>query len=99
MSCIWQARRGGIKNGFWVPGLSRYIDESTVVQMTDSGRRPSLGGKIMNLVLGISNVQCFWQSEGKCHVSSYMSRTGSFQSQSSENIMFRMEVVDFEQED
>lgn len=73
-----------------------YIDGGAVVQMRDPGRRPSLGGKIMSLVLSILNVRCCWQSEGKCQVGSYIPRPGGFQSQSSENITFRMAVVEFE---
>lgn len=80
---------------FQVPGLSRYMDGG-FFQMMDPGRRPSLGGKIMGLVLGALNVRCFWQSEGKCQVSSYIPKPGSVQSQSSENTMIRMEVFDFE---
>lgn len=63
--------------------------------MRDPGRRPGVGGKIMSLVLDTLNIRCFWQPEGKCQVNSYMPRPGGFQSQSSENIMFKMGVVDF----
>ena len=52
--------------------------------------------RLRSLVLGILNVRCFWQSERKCQVSSCMPRPGGFQSQSSENIVFRREVVDLE---
>ena len=51
MNCIWKARKGGIKNGFWVLGLSRCIDGDAIVQMRDAGRRSSLGGKIKEFSL------------------------------------------------
>ena len=51
---------------------------------------------MISLVLHVLNVRCFWQLGRKCQVSSYLPRPGDFQSQSSENMMFRMEVVSFQ---
>lgn len=80
---------------FQVPGLSRYMDGG-VVQKTDPGRRPSLGGKIMSLVLGALNVRCFGNLRGNVKLVVICPSQEVSKASPSENTMIRMEVFDFE---
>lgn len=61
---VWQVRERKYQE--WALG-SRLVQihrGGTIIQMRDPGRRPSLGGKIMNSILDILNARCFWQSRG-----------------------------------
>lgn len=42
------------------------------------------------------NIRCFRQLEGKYKINSYVAGPGDCQNQSSENMMLRMEAVDFQ---
>lgn len=54
------------------------------------------GGEDYELALDILNIRYFWHSEGKWQINNYIPGPGDFQSQSSENMMLRMEAVNFQ---